>query len=537
MRNQSCQWKKQADSVCKWTSQLSLTTDDFFYYLEVYEGGLQVWHEKSLKIAASEKGIRMAFPYLGRLFEPMSKKMTRFARFCCEKLNMNKEKLPAPYRWLKSYIRLMVEKVYYRQTFYLNKEQVLADGTPLLIVSDHQNSLNDALGILLSICDRMVHFIVRADVFALSPLADKFLRSIGLLPAFRLNWEGEQALSSNGATFRDSEKALLDGSTVVIYPEAGHQDKHWLGTFSYGYTKMAFDAAEMGGFEKEVFILPSCNHYSGYRGLRTDMLIKYGTPISLKPYYELYRTKPRMAQRKVNALVREQIKGMMLSIDDVENYEAIDYIRQSSYGRGFAKSTGLDPDNLPQKLDSDKRLVAALAEAKAAAHDKVNAVYSDVKSFISDTRASGLDDSVIDHNMSKGEMLTEAAVMLLLLPLAVFALWPSAFCWLIPKHFSDKAEDKMFSGTFLIALNVLFLFPVFGLITFIVTWMKASLVAAVLYVALIPLLCLFEWTYAGWIRELVQNVRAQKAEKTGVLESLRRRKAALYKSIDTILGR
>ncbi len=445
--------------------------------------------------------------------------------------------MPALYRWLKAYIRILVERVYYRRTYYIDKDNVPADGTPLLIVSDHQNSLNDALGILLSICDRVVHFIVRADVFALSPLADKFLRAIGLLPAFRLNWEGEQALSNNGATFRDSEKALLDGSTVVIYPEAGHQDKHWLGTFTYGYTKMAFDAAEMGGFEKDVFILPSCNHYSEYRGLRTDMMIRYGTPISLKPYYELYKTRPRTAQREVNALVREQIKGMMLSIDDVDDYDAIDYIRQSSYGRGYAKSRGLDPDNLPQKLDSDKKLVEALAEAKAAAPDKVNAVYSGVRSFISDTRSSGLDDSVIDHSMSKGEMAAEAAVILVLLPLAVFALWPSVFCWLIPKHFSDKAEDKMFSGTFLIALNVLFLFPVFGLMTFIVTWMKASLVAAVLYVALIPLLCLFEWTYAGWIRELVQNVRAMKAEKTGALDALRRRKAALYKSIDTVLGR
>ena len=444
---------------------------------------------------------------------------------------------PALYRWLKAYIRLMVEKVYYRRTYYIDKDNVPADGTPLLIVSDHQNSLNDALGILLSIRDRVVHFIVRADVFALSPLADKFLRSIGLLPAFRLNWEGEQALSHNGATFRDSEKALLDGSAVVIYPEAGHQDKHWLGTFTYGYTKMAFDAAEMGGFEKEVFILPSCNHYSDYRGLRTEMLVRYGTPISLKPYYDLYRTKPRTAQRQVNALVREQIKGMMLSIDDVENYEAIDYIRQCSYGRSFAESLGLNPDVLPQKLDSDRRLVAALADAKEAKPEKVDAIYSDVTALRSDIRANGLDDSVMDRNMKLGEMAVQAAVVLLLLPLAIFALWPSALCWLIPKHFSDKAEDKMFSGTFLIALNVLFIFPVLGLVTFALTWIQTSLVAAVLYVASFPLLCLFEWAYARWIRELVLNVKAMRAERSGVLGRLRERRTALFKSIDEVLGR
>lgn len=67
-------------------------------------------------------------------------------------------------------------KVYYRRVHYINTGNVPSDGTPLLIVSDHQNSLNDALGVLLSISDRIVHFIVRADVFALGPFVDKFLR-------------------------------------------------------------------------------------------------------------------------------------------------------------------------------------------------------------------------------------------------------------------------------------------------------------------------------------------------------------------------
>lgn len=450
---------------------------------------------------------------------------------------MNREKLPLPYRWLKEYIRFLVEKVYYRQTSYIDRENVPADGTPLLIVSDHQNSLNDALGILLSLRDRMVHFIVRADVFALSPLADKFLRAIGLLPAFRLNWEGEQALSNNGATFRDSEKSLLDGNTVVIYPEAGHQDKHWLGTFSYGYTKMAFDAAEMGGFEKEIFILPSCNHYSEYYGLRTQMLVKYGKPISLKPFYELYKTKPRTAQRQVNALVREQIKGMMLSIDDTENYAAIDYIRQSAYGKNYAESLGLDPDVLPQKLESDKKLVAALAEASAKNPEKVEEAYSAVLKFVGEMEKEGFNDSMIGRRVNALEILLEAAVVVILFPLAVFALWPSAFSWLIPKYFADRAEDKMFSGTFLIALNALFIFPVLGLITFIVTWVKASLLAAVLYVALFPALCLFEWKYAEWVRELVQDVRILFAQWNIVAGRLSWTRRQVYKKIDRALGK
>lgn len=448
---------------------------------------------------------------------------------------MSKAKMPVMYLAFKSYVRFLVEKVYYRHTYYIGKENVPADGTPLLVVSDHQNSLNDALGVLMSIEDRIVHFIVRADVFALSPVADRFLRSIGLLPAFRLNWEGEAALQNNGATFRDSEKSLLDGNTVVIYPEAGHQDKHWLGTFSYGYTKMAFDAAEMGNFEKEISILPSCNHYSEYRGLRTDMLIKYGTPISLKPYYELYKMKPRTAQREVNALVREQIKGMMLSIDDVEHYDAIDYIRQCSYGRKYAEAQGLDPDVLPQKLESDRKLVAALAEACGTDEAGVHAVYDNAAALSADINAAGIREQHLDYVPGKGNIAAQIAVLLVLAPLAIFALWPALPAWLIPKYFADKAEDRMFSGTFIIALNALFIFPVLGIISLIVAWVKYSLISAVIYVALFPVLCLFEWTYARWIKELLQDIRAVKASRSGLLERIRKECETLFTDLDRIL--
>ncbi len=443
--------------------------------------------------------------------------------------------MPLLYRWFKIYLKFLSEKVYYRRVHYIDKENIPADGTPLLIVSDHQNAMNDAFGVLMSMWDRVVHFIVRADVFALSPVANKFLRSIGLLPAFRLNYEGEGALKNNDATFHDSEQSLIDGDTVVIFPEAGHQDKHWLGTFSYGYTKMAFDAAALSNFEKEVFILPSCNHYSEYAGLRTDSLVKYGTPISLKPYYELYKTKPRTAQREVNALVREQIKGLMLNIEDLENYDAIDYIRQSPYGAGYAKSLGLDPDSLPEKLESDKKLVAALVEAKAADNDRVQSVYDSASRFSADMKAAGIADRNLDKAPGTLDILVQILVLLILSPLAIFALWPSVFSWFIPKHFSDKAEDKMFSGTFIIALNALFIFPLLGLVTLIVTWVKYSFLTAVIYVALFPALCLFEWTYAGWVKELVQDLKAMKAAKSGDLGNLAQRRQELYNSINDCL--
>ena len=51
---------------------------------------------------------------------------------------MSKAKVPALYSGFKSYVRFLTEKIYYRKVYYLNTENVPEDGTPLLVVSDHQ---------------------------------------------------------------------------------------------------------------------------------------------------------------------------------------------------------------------------------------------------------------------------------------------------------------------------------------------------------------------------------------------------------------
>jgi len=402
----------------------------------------------------------------------------------------------------------MCENVYYKDTYCIGRENVPENGTPVLIASNHQNALNDALGILLNINDRKVHFIVRANVFLLGKAANTFLRSIGLLPAFRMGYEGLEAVSNNGATFRDSEKELCDGSTVVIYPEAGHQNKHWLGNFSFGYTRIAFEAAEMSNFEKDIIVLPACNHYSEYCDFRSSILIRFGEPIHLKEFYELYKVKPRTAQREVNKLVRAQISSMMLNVEDVGNYEVIDYIRTSEFGEKFAIASGADPDKLPEKLESDKKIVATLKEADTAE------LYEDTAKVVDFFKKRKFKDKNVVTGSSALSVVLRFIGLLLLSPLALACVWPSVPVWIIPRRLARKTEDPMYEGSFLIAVTVLFTFPIFGIITFITLWLTVGVWWGVLAVLLFPLVGYFEWAWCYWVRELFRDIRYRKAARS-----------------------
>ena len=437
------------------------------------------------------------------------------------------------YRLFKTYLRFFHDKIYYKKTYQVNTEAVPKDGTPLLIVSNHQNCLNDPLGLVFAFRDRKPHVITRADVFMVSPVANKFLRSIGLLPAFRLDYEGEGALSKNAETFRESEQALIDGKTVIMYPEAGHQDKRWLGTFSFGYTKMAFEAAELGGFEKEVFILPACNHYSHYFGMRNRVLVKYGTPISIKPYYELYKSKPRTAQREVNKLVREQISSLMLNIRDLDNYAAIDFIR-TTYGEDYARKKGIDPDNLPDRLLADKALVQALDEAKKLDENGINRIYREATMLRQGIGELGITDGHLRKDVNPMALAFKLLALLVLLPLWVFSWWPSMLVYGIPMSiFKAKMKDPMFEGTLLYGSAVLFTIPLFSLITLLTVGFSAGWTSAVIYVLTFPLLMLFCWKYAQCARRTLQTVKCLMAAAS--VDKLKRLRAILWKRLDAVL--
>ncbi len=438
------------------------------------------------------------------------------------------------YRAFKSYVRFLHNKIFYKRTYTINKEVLPPNGTPLLIVSNHQNCLNDPLGVLMAFSDRKVNVITRANVFELSPVANKFLRSIGLLPAFRLGWEGEAALDKNKETFKISEEALIKGNTVLMYPEGGHQQMRWLGEFSFGYTKLAFEAAEMANFEKEVFILPACNHYSDYFGMQNHFMVKFGTPISLQPFYELYKTKPRTAQREVNKLVRKQIEDLMLDIRDLENYDSI-YFLAHEWGDEYLRSIDLDPDCLPYKLKVEKEITERLAEAKQTEEPSIELLFNQTQELMKGIKETG----TAYRNFAKAPkaVATLLRVLLLLIgfPLFVVSLWPAWFMYKTAMQlFRKKCVDPMFEGTFLFAISALFTLPLFGLLTLVLTWMYFGIWWGLAYVAVIPGLILYAWRYKEYAKRTMQNIRflfmgKLKAELAGLKKKISGKMESLMK--------
>ena len=402
------------------------------------------------------------------------------------------------YLMFRNYLKTIHNVIYYRHVYILNNHNVPKAGVPTLVAANHQNALNDPLALQFSFGNKRVSIFARADVFKKKFLA-KFLYSLDILPAYRMRVDGEASLVHNKVVFDEAGKRLLSGGIVAIFPEATNQDKHWLGEFSQGYLRMAFEAAEQDNFSKQIFVLPTAIHYSNYFSMQSDVLVKFGEPIDLGEYYELYKIKPRTVWREVNAKVKESINDMMLNITDLDNYEAIDYIR-NSYGVHFAKVRGVDPDNLPNKLLTDKELCDKLNTLKEKHPVELVEIYSRFLKLKDFTYQEKLRDWVFDTNYRIMQLIKYALILLLLLPLYILALWPHIIIFYAQKKLTNKFEKmggpfKMFVGGVRFVISALISIPIMYVLVFIIDLMFFDIGLALIHFLLLSILGRFAWYY------------------------------------------
>ena len=452
---------------------------------------------------------------------------------------MKKELKPREHNLLlkafRYYLQFVNSGLYFRKEHMVGIENVPVNGTPCVVVSNHQNCLNDPLSVVLNLTDRRMNFIARANVFN-NPIAGAFLRKIGMLPAYRMSHEGLAAVSKNKDMMNASSNALCDGETLMMYPEAGHQDKRWLGTFKIGYLKIAFEAAEKFNFERDVMILPSANHYSNYFHARTDMLIRFGEPISLKPYYEEYKAEPRATMLKINEIVRERIKDLMLHIEDLEHYEQIDFLRETGYGRKYAIEHGYKFRYLPSRLLSDQKLVSALQDAYNEHPEEMEKIYEDTA-----TLEKGLKDLKIrdwlfirDHKLPMA--ILRGLWLLLLLPLFIISIIPTGLLFLLPKIFLKAwIKDKMFYSSFYVGVSVFISVPICLILPIILLWIFAGFWWALGYFIAFPLMFVLAWNYMRLFWRFVGTCRYVKRSNRPAINKLRDLRTSIYERLDKIV--
>jgi hypothetical protein len=349
-------------------------------------------------------------------------------------------------------------------------------------------------------------------------------------------YDGYASVEKNRATFDAPGQALCDGESVMLFPEAGHQNKRWLGTFKIAYLKIAFDAAEKFNFERDVMVLPSCNHYSNYFHARTDMLIRFGEPISLMPYYEKYKEEPRATMLEINDIVRERIKELMLNIEDLEHYDQIDFLRETGYDRKYAIEHGFKLNYLPSRLLSDQKLVSALQEATTKHPEEMEKVYEDTHTLSKGLKDLKIRDWLFIRNHKLPMAILRGLWLLLLLPLFIVSIIPTALMFLIPKIFlKAMIKDRMFRSSFNVGVSVFVSVPICLILPFVLLATLANIWWALGYLVAFPFMFVLAWNYMRLFWRFVGTCRYVKRSNRDKINKLRELRTSIYERLDKLV--
>lgn len=398
---------------------------------------------------------------------------------------------PMPIRILKHYVRIINTKIFFRSYMVRGTEHIPSVGTPTIVASNHQNCMLDPLAIIYPL-HRYAKFLTRAGVFA-NPRIGRMLRKIGLLPAYRMDVDGASATENNAATWQTTEQELLGGQTVVIFPEGKHQHKRILGEFQSGYTRMAFDAAKASNFKTPIYILPTANHYSHYEHMQTDCLISFGEPLDISDYYELYQTKPRTAQRQVNAIIHKRIEDMMLAIADDDNYEAKEFAAMN-YDVWRTETWGIK-SNIVNRLRASQAINNALTMLEATQPEEAKQLFADILRLKKELNEVGLRTWVFCQRLHISDTIIHTLLMICGLIVFIGGLVPNIVIYAAPYLLTNRLADQRFRATLRLGISLVTI-PIVYIAWFCTEYsITDHLLFSLIHTAILPLLGLWSWHY------------------------------------------
>lgn len=423
----------------------------------------------------------------------------------------NIEKYSYSYAVLKVLFRLWHSRIFYRKIIVIGRENINPDDH-LIFAPNHQNALMDALAVLFTSKGQPV-FLARADIFK-NKFYASFLYFLKILPVYRIR-DGFNTLKDNEKTFEKTIDVIKNRNGLVILPEGNHEGKRRLRQLKKGICRIAFQAEEAADFTLNIKIIPVGIEFSHYHRIRQVLTVVYGKPINVSDYHSLYRKNPTAAINALKEHLSAELKKIMVHIESVEDYEAIDELRNIVNGRYC------DDIKIP-KLFRDMHLIDRLNTLKGTSPDLYRKICSLSLGIKHTALRLSIDYRLLERNIPSFSVFVASILALVItFPLLFYGVLFNFIFYIIPGIILKRIKDKQFYSTVIytvsLFLAILFL-PVYLILLLIIVspwWLS------VLAFMTIPLTGIYAWNYrilVSRIKGLLKIKKFDKSKRTDYLQ-------------------
>ena len=411
--------------------------------------------------------------------------------------------------------------VYYRNFYIINRENIPPKGTPTVVIANHQNGMMDAMAILHTMYKdgRQPVFIARGDIFKKDFVA-RIMRFLKILPVYRNRDGSREDIKKDLAIFNRAARILKKGGTLVIFPEAGHQQGHYMSTFKKGFSRIAFAAEEMNDFKLGVQILPLNIHYSNYFNFQSDLMVTCGKPFTYGEFFDLYKEAPNQAYLALNEKARARVKEMTPDIDIPEYYNEIEALTHIM-SEPLLKHKGLRPRFLPNQKDAAMTIIAAIRQYRDDNPDGFDSLMGDTREYTGLLQKTGLHHWVINRRISWPKLILRILLMLIMLPVFLFGYLNNFVPDFITQRLTGKIKDKMMHSTFQYGIGTLVTFPIWYIILLVtVSLLTHHFWIGLVYIALAGIIGILNANYKRSLRKLGTTFKALRLRHTETYQRL-----------------
>lgn len=145
-----------------------------------------------------------------------------------------------------------------------------------IFVTNHQNNLPDALSLLFA-SQRKPVFVARADFFN-TPISNKLLRFLRILPMYRADHGRESLKSDLPATMGELTSHLNEGGAIAVMAEGSSAPRRDIRPLKKSWARLA---VAQQSEHHEVHVIPTVIEYSDWQNWGPDVRVTFGSELKI----------------------------------------------------------------------------------------------------------------------------------------------------------------------------------------------------------------------------------------------------------------
>jgi 1-acyl-sn-glycerol-3-phosphate acyltransferase len=359
---------------------------------------------------------------------------------------------------LAAYI-FFLHRLFYKVIVVEGKEQIPGEG-PLIFAPNHQNALMDPLAVLYA-SSRQIVFLARADIFRNRILRPVF-HWMKILPVYRIR-DGKDNLHHNEQSFGKVVELLEHGRSVGLFPEAAHSNKRHLLPLKKGVPRLAFMAEEKHGFGLGLKVVPAGIYYSHYDSMGSVLHLKFGRPIPVSDYRDVFRESPQKAHLALRDDLSQALKSLAIDIRDLDWYETYDTILILR-AKKLAREKDPAKNIRVREFEARKEIIHSLDEQLERQPERMRSLREKVSRFLAMAGKFNIRGNLLAEPLRSPARLYAATLLSLIsLPVFLYALINNLPGYFIPQRLIRRFKDKQFHSSVKFLWGAFFL-PLFYLL-------------------------------------------------------------------------